>query len=69
MPSSNIAYLIHIADVIACQEQLRFYLSAQNDVVNPALLEMLGLTDQQVAEVRETLPRQLAEAESTLTAA
>lgn len=64
----NIASLIHIADVIACQEQLGFYLSAQNDAVNPAIVELLGLTDQQVAEVRETLPRQLAEAESTLTA-
>ena len=64
----NIASLIHVADVIACQEQLGFYLTAQNDVVDPTLLESLGLTDQQVDEVRETLPRQLAEAESTLTA-
>lgn len=64
----NIASLIHVADVIACQEQLGFYLTAQNDAVDPALLESLGLTDQQVDEVRETLPRQLAEAESTLTA-
>ena len=64
----NITALIHVADVIACQEQLGFYLTAQNDAVNPAILEHLGLTDQHVAEVREMLPRQLAEAESTLTA-
>lgn len=64
----NMSALIHVADVIACQEQLGFYLTSQNDVVNPSILELLGLTDQHVSEVRDTLPRQLAEAESTLTA-
>lgn len=64
----NMAALIHVADVLACQERLGFYLTAQNEAINPAVLEMLSLTDSHVAEVRETLPRQLAEAESTLTA-
>lgn len=64
----NIATLIHLADVIACQEQLGFYLTAHHEVVDPADLEGLGLTEQHVAEVREALPRQLGEAESTLTA-
>jgi HD-like signal output (HDOD) protein len=64
----NIATLIHLADVIACQEQLGFYLTAQHEVVDPADLELLGLTEQHVAEVREGLPRLLGEAESTLTA-
>lgn len=64
----NMAALIHVADVIACQEQLGFYLTSHSGVVNPSILELLGLTDQHVSEVRDTLPRQLAEAESTLTA-
>ncbi len=64
----NIASLIHIADVIACQEQLGFYLTANTEAVNPASLELLGLTDQHIADVRESLPGQLAEAEATLTA-
>lgn len=63
----NIAALIHVADVLACQEHLGFYLTAQNEAINPAVLEILSLNDAHVAEVRESLPRQLAEAESTLT--
>lgn len=64
----NIATIIHVADVLACQEQLGFYLTAQTEVVDPTALELLGLTEDHVTEVREALPRLLGEAESTLTA-
>jgi HD-like signal output (HDOD) protein len=64
----NIAAIIHVADVIACQERLGFYLTAQSEELQPSVLEPLGLTDQHVTEVRQSLPGQLAEAESTLTA-
>lgn len=64
----NMAAIIRIADVVACQEKLGFYLTAQNEEINPALLELLGLAPEQVEQVREALTTQLTEAEATLTA-
>ncbi len=64
----NMATLIHVADVIACQERMGFYLSAQNDAITPEQLDLLCLTDEHIAEVRLALPEQLADAEATLKA-
>jgi len=62
----NMAMLIHLADVMACQEKVGFYLTAQNEEISDALLEALGLTSEQVEELRGQLPELLEEAEATL---
>ncbi|MDO8632818.1 MAG: hypothetical protein Q7R41_20235, partial [Phycisphaerales bacterium] len=64
----SISAVIHLADMIACQERMGFYLTAQNESINPELLELLHISEEQVNEVRAALPEQLADAEATLAA-
>ncbi len=63
----NVATLIRLADVLCCQEQIGFYLTARHDVVTEEMLDILSITQDQVEDVRVTLLEQLAEAEATLT--
>ncbi len=63
----NIATLIHLADVLCCQEKIGFYLTAQHSVVTEDMLDPLGITYQQFDELRSTLTDQVTEAEATLT--
>ncbi len=62
----NMATLIRIADIICCHEQIGFYLTASNDTVTEEMLDLLGITSEQLEELRADLPDQLAEAEITL---
>ena len=62
----NIATLLQMADIICCQEQLGFYLTAQHDTITEEMMDALGVTEENVAELRDILPDLLAEAESTL---
>lgn len=62
----NMAALIHMADVMCCQEKLGMYLTAQREQIAPELYETLGVTPAQLDEVRADLPEKLAEAEATL---
>ncbi|MBI1826414.1 MAG: HDOD domain-containing protein [Planctomycetes bacterium] len=64
----NIASVIHIADVMACQEKVGFYLTSQNDQIAPAIIESLGIPQAAIDEIRAALPEHLADAEATLTA-
>lgn len=64
----NMATLIRLADVMACEEKLGFYYSARGDAMNKEQLDALGITQPQVDEVRAGLAEQLAEAEATLQA-
>jgi len=64
----NMATLIQVADVMCCQEKIGFYLTARNGVITEEMLEQLSLSRQQLEEVRESLPDQVAEAEATLSA-
>jgi len=63
----NMATLIHTADVLACHEQIGFYLTAQTESITEEMLDTLGVTPQQIEEVRQSLPEQVADAEGTLT--
>ena len=63
----NIATLIHLADVLCCQEKIGFYLTAQHSVVTEDMLDTLGITYEQFDELRSTLTDQVTEAEATLT--
>lgn len=64
----NMATLIRVADVMVCQDKLGFYYSARGDNYTQEQLDTLGITEEQVAEVRANVPEQLAEAEATLQA-
>jgi putative nucleotidyltransferase with HDIG domain len=64
----NLANLIRLADVLCCQEKMGFYLTAQNDVITDEMLDALSITPEQIEEVRAALPKQLVEAEVTLSA-
>jgi len=62
----NLALLIHVADVIACQEKAGFYLTAQTEEVSDEVLDMLGIDAEQVDQLRADLPELLDEADATL---
>jgi len=62
----NLANLIHVADVVACEEKLGFYYTAQHERLEPATLEMLQVTPEQINETRAGLRDQLTEAEASL---
>lgn len=62
----NMARLIHVADVMACQERVGFYLTAQNEELSGEILETLGIDDEQIDQLRAELPELLEEAEATL---
>lgn len=63
----NIATVIRVADVMACQEKIGFHFTARHDSIKPELLDDLGITQAQLEEIRASIPKQLAEAEATLT--
>ncbi len=63
----NIATLIQVADIVCCQEKIGFYLTAPHDLITEEQLEVLGITGEQLEEIRASLPDQVADAEATLT--
>jgi HD-like signal output (HDOD) protein len=62
----NIATLIHVADILCCQDKLGFHLSGRNRTIDEAMLETLAVTQAQVEEIRAGLPDQITEAEISL---
>lgn len=62
----NIATIIQLADCMACNEKVGFYLTAQTSEITAGMRDTLGLTEAQVNEVRAALPDHLADAEATL---
>lgn len=64
----NMAVLIQIADIIACEEQIGFYQTSLGYPITEEMLDILSITREQVEEVRAELPEHLAEAEGTLSA-
>jgi HD-like signal output (HDOD) protein len=63
----GIGTIIQVADVLACQEQMGFYLTARNSTITEEMLDFLAVTAEQLEEVRAQLPTVVAEAESTFT--
>jgi len=58
--------IVHLADVVACQERIGFYLSAQDEVIQEEHLEALKLDAGRVEEIRAGLKDAAASAEATL---
>lgn len=63
----SMAVLIKTADVLCCQEKIGFYLTARNGRISEDLLDILGISMEQLDQVRATFPEQVADAEYTLT--
>ncbi len=62
----NMATLIQMADVLCCQEEVGFYLTAHNGTITEDMLDLLGITNEQLEQIRIELPEKVADAESTL---
>ncbi len=62
----NMATLIQIADVLVCQEEIGFYLTSRGAEITDEMIETIGITREQLEEVRTNLPDQLADAEANL---
>ncbi len=62
----NLATLVQTADTLCCQEKIGFYLTAQNSTITEEMLEQLGITPEQIEELRIALPEKVADAESVL---
>ncbi len=62
----NIAMLIQIADVLCCQCECGFPLTARTGVITEEMLDTLDLTQAQIEEIRTDLPDKITEAEVTL---
>ena len=59
--------LVQVSDILCCQEQLGFYLTARGAEITEEMLDALALTSEQIEEVRAELEEGVAEAEGALT--
>ncbi len=62
----NMATIIQVADIMCCQEQIGFPLTARDGEITPAMLDTLGISQEQLDEIREALPEQVEDAEVSL---
>jgi HD-like signal output (HDOD) protein len=64
----HIAYAVRLADVIACKDRMGFCMTIREDEAVPApqLLEVLGLTEDDLATIRADLEDLLAAAQESL---
>jgi putative nucleotidyltransferase with HDIG domain len=53
--------LIHVADVICCQNEIGFFLTSQGQDVTDDMLQLCGITEQHVSEMLEVLPERIDE--------
>ncbi|MFQ5413649.1 MAG: HDOD domain-containing protein [Phycisphaerae bacterium] len=62
----NIGTVMHVADIMSCQEMHGFYITAQGETITDDALDVLEITRDQLESVRTMIPELVAEAESTL---
>lgn len=62
----NMAVVIQLADVLCCQEQIGFYLTARNREITEEMLDTLSISHEQIEEIRSTLADQVADADISL---
>jgi HD-like signal output (HDOD) protein len=58
--------LVRVADVLACQLEIGFNLSAMNETITPEDLQTIGLSEAKLEEIRADLPEAAETAEATL---
>jgi putative nucleotidyltransferase with HDIG domain len=54
---------VQLADTICCQNEIGFYLTSQTQEVTEEMLELVGVSEEQVAELLEVLPERIQETE------
>lgn len=62
----NMATLIHMADMMCCEEEIGFYLTAQGGTLTQDMFDTLEVTPEQIQEIRESLAEKVADAEAAL---
>ncbi len=62
----NMAVVIQLADVLCCQEQIGFHLTARNREITEEMLDTLSISHEQIEEIRSTLADQVADADISL---
>ncbi|NOX57622.1 MAG: HDOD domain-containing protein [Planctomycetes bacterium] len=62
----RIGMIVHTADIMCCQEKHGFSLTAATEEFTQELLDAVGVTIEQLVEVRDALPDGLAEARAVL---
>jgi len=58
--------IVHLADVLCCQERIGFYLTAADETITPELMDLAGVTDEILQNTRANLAEQIAEADALL---
>lgn len=58
--------LVQTADILCCQDKLGFYQTAEHVAITEEMLDDIGITQEDLEEVRSELPDDLADAEATL---
>ena len=59
----KVSTLVCVADTICCQQQHGFWLSAAQQAIQPEMLELLGVTPDDIDTIVEQLPEAIEEAE------
>ncbi|GJM26941.1 MAG: phosphohydrolase [Phycisphaerae bacterium] len=62
----RIGMIVHTADILCCQEQHGFHWTAANEEFTQELLDCVGVTIEQLVEIRDALPEALADAQIVL---
>ena len=62
----QVVAIVQIADIMACQEKLGFYLTAEKGELTPELLGLAQVSPSMVETVRESLADQTSDAQATL---
>jgi HD-like signal output (HDOD) protein len=62
----RIGMIVHTADILCCQEQHGFSLTAAHEEFTQDLLDCVGVTVEQLVEIRDGLPEALADAQVVL---
>lgn len=62
----NVATLLQIADIICCQEEIGFYLTARHGAVTDEMLARISVTAEQIEVIRSELPEKIADVEASL---
>ncbi len=63
---TRIGMIVHTADILCCQEQHGFHWTAANEEFTQDLLDCVGVTIEQLVEIRDALPEALADAQVVL---
>jgi HD-like signal output (HDOD) protein len=58
--------IVHCADILCCQEKYGFYLTAQHEEFTEELLNSIGVSLEQLVEIRDSMEEELEEAQAML---